>query len=364
MSSWPPVREDLIELAGYHSPQLDVDIRLNTNESPEPPPVEFSREVARRIESLAWNRYPDRRADELRDALAHHQSRMLSGPTGRLSKDQLFVSNGSNEVFQTLLLTFGGPGRKVVTFEPTYAMHSQISHITGTDVVRVERDADFGLDLEKARETLSRERPVITFLCLPNNPTGLSEDLAVVEDLITVTSEFGFVVVDEAYGEFSRRSALHLLGEHRNLIVTRTLSKTWAMAGARVGYLVGPENVVERLWAVTLPYHLSALAQTAGLVALDYEAEMADRVARLIQNRDTIEAGLDQMGIQYWPSQSNFVLFRPPPGCAPRYWQALVEKGILVRDCSTWPLLQGCLRVTVGTHAECAKFLAALNAIA
>ena len=362
MSFRPPVRDALAELPGYHSPQLDVDVRLNTNESPESPPAGFTAALIERIEALDWNRYPDRAVNELRTRLANHHE----GDNPAITPDHVFVANGSNEVLQTILLAWGGVGRRILTFEPTYAMHGQIARVTGTEVIEVRRDDDFAIDPDQAIAALERHRPVVTFLCSPNNPTGLVESRALVERVLETVRPFGLLVVDEAYAQFSTWSALELFDEDAPLIVTRTFSKTWAMAAARLGYLVAPTWVTERLQVAILPYHLDAVSQAAGSAALDFEDEMRARVARLVEQRGVIEAGLSELGIEYWPSQSNFVLFRPLTrdgrgGSA--IWEQLVEAGILVRNCSTWPRLDGCLRVTIGTDAENRAFLDALAAI-
>lgn len=358
MSFRPPVRDDLVELPGYHSPQIDVSHRLNTNESPEPPPESFRQAVAERVAALDWHRYPDRQATELRRRLAEMHG---------VASENVFVANGSNEVLQTLMLAWGGPGRSVLTFEPTYAMHGQIARVTGTGVIEVERTEDFTIDTDAALQTLTEHEPVITFLCSPNNPTGLVESREFVEQVLAAVAPFGLLVVDEAYAQFSDWTAIDLFDDDASLIVTRTFSKTWAMAAARLGYLIAPAWIVERLGTAILPYHLDAVSQAAGEVALDYEDEMLSRVSLLVERRGTIQAGLADLGVEFWPSQSNFVLFRPvdksgvPAGDA--IWQQLVEAGVLVRNCASWPRLDGCLRVTVGSDVENAAFLGALGAI-
>ena len=354
MTDRPPVRDDLVELSGYHSPQIDVATRLNTNESPDPPPDAFRAAIAAKVGAMAWNRYPDRDATELRTRLAGHHG---------VDVENLFVANGSNEVLQTILLAWGGPGRSVVTFEPTYAMHAQIARVTGTQVIQIDRESDFTIDVDQAKNALAEHTPIVTFLCSPNNPTGLVEPRALVESVLEVVSPFGLLVVDEAYAQFSDWSALELFDADAPMVISRTFSKTWAMAAARLGYLIAPAWVVERLSAAVLPYHLDAVSQAAGVVALDFEEEMHRRVARLVEQRGVIQGGLAGLGVEYWPSQSNFVLFRPPAGSGAQVWQKLVDAGVLVRNCSTWPRLQGCLRVTVGTEHENRAFLAALTAI-
>lgn len=349
--SRPPVRDDLAALSGYHSPQVDVEVRLNTNEAPDGPPPEFSEAVAKAIEDLEWHRYPDRSAAELRTEIG----RLYDLPMG-----QVFCANGSNEVLQTLLLTFAGPGRKTLTFEPTYALHSHLSRITGSEPVAIDRRDDFTLDVDAAVEAIASHRPAITFLCSPNNPTGLVEHGETIEAVLDAVSAVdGLLVVDEAYGEFAPRSAVELIAEDTPLVVTKTYSKTWAMAGARLGYLLGPAWLVEKLELVVLPYHLDAVKQAAGLTALQFVDSMNARVAGIVEERGRIQTGLVELGTEVWPSGSNFVLFRPPmPG--DEVWQALVERSILVRNTASWEHLDGCLRVTVGTPDENGRFLAAL----
>ncbi len=363
MSFRPPVRDDLAELPGYHSPQLDVSVRLNTNESPEPPPAGFQQAVAERVGALDWHRYPDRGVTELRTRLAAHHA----SENAAIGMDNVFVANGSNEVLQTIMLAWGGPGRSILTFEPTYAMHGQIARVTGTGVIEVERQHDFTIDADQALATIAEHRPIVTFLCSPNNPTGMVEPRELVEAALETVRPFGLLVVDEAYAQFSTWSALSMFDEDAPLIVTRTFSKTWAMAAARLGYLVAPEWINERLNTAILPYHLDAVSQIAGETALEFEDEMAARVSRLVEQRGIIQSRLGELGVEFWPSQSNFVLFRPDDGSGRAdgnvVWQRLVDQGILVRNCSTWPRLDGCLRVTVGSGDENAAFLDALAAI-
>ncbi|MEM9561237.1 MAG: histidinol-phosphate transaminase [Actinomycetota bacterium] len=352
MSRRPEVRDDLRELAGYHSPQVSVDVRLNTNEAPGPPPAAFAEAVAAAARDLDWHRYPDRGATELRRAIGELY--------GGIGPERVFCANGSNEVLQTLLLTFAGPGRRTLTFEPTYALHAHLSRITGSDPVAVDRDPGFAIDPEAAAEAVRRVEPAITFLCSPNNPTGMVEPDATIEAVLDAVIDVGgLLVVDEAYGEFAPRSAVELLDEDRPLVVTKTYSKTWAMAAARLGYLLGPAWLVEKLELVVLPYHLDALKQAAGLAALGFVDEMNARVASIVEERGRIEAALGELGAEVWPSGANFVLFRPP-GDGAAVWQQLVDRSVLVRNTASWEHLDGCLRVTVGTAEENGRFLSAL----
>lgn len=355
----PAVRDDLALMEGYHSPQVDVEVRLNTNESPEAPPRSFVDSLAVAMTGIAWNRYPDRSASALRARIAEVESGEVPGG---LAAANVAAANGSNEVLQSLCLAYGGAGRSVLTAEPTYALHSHIARVCGTGVVSVERHEDFTLDVAATTAAIVRHRPTITFLCSPNNPTGRTETAEVVEDLLdAVGSVDGLLVVDEAYGQFADWSALSLVAEGSPVVVTRTFSKTWSAAALRLGYLVGPTRVVDDVHKVLLPYHLDALTQLGGVLALDHLGEMNDRVRRLVDQRAAVEAGLAALDVEQWPSGANFVLFRPKSLPAQQVWAELVERSVLVRDCSSWPRLQGCLRVTIGTPAENERFLAALS---
>jgi len=348
-------RADVELLPGYHSPQLDVAVRLNTNESPEPPPGAWRAAVAAAVDEIDWNRYPDREATALRSAIA-----ALHG----VAPGQVFAANGSNEVLQTLLLAYGGTGRTVAVWEPTYALHSHIARVVGTSVAEGERAVDFSVDLGEVRRVLDEATPSVSFLCSPNNPTGMVDDEETVREVLALTAARDcLLVVDEAYGQFAPWSAVALVDDDSPLVVSRTFSKTWSMAAARLGYLIGPSFVVDQLAKVVLPYHLDALKQIAGLVALDDVDEMNHRVARLVEERGRLCARLADLPVEVWPSGANFVLFRPRSADGDRVWQALVDRSVLVRNCSSWPRLEGCLRVTIGTPGEDDAFLAALTEI-
>jgi histidinol-phosphate aminotransferase len=271
----------------------------------------------------------------------------------------VFCANGSNEVLQCLLLAFGGPGRSVAVFEPTYALHSHIARVTGTGVATGERLADFRIDLDEVRRVSAETSPVITFLCSPNNPTGRADPEEVVEQVLSLAP--GLVVVDEAYGQFCAWSALSMVGAEDRLAVVRTFSKTWSMAAARLGYVVAPASVVAALEQVALPYHLDAIKQVAGRLALDYQADMKARVAALVEDRGRLAAALGQLPVESWPSDANFILFRPLARRGEEVWRGLLDRSVLVRNCSSWPRLDGCLRVTVGTPEENTAFLSALS---
>ena len=353
MGGFPPLRDDLGLMAGYHSAQVEVDVRLNTNESPLPPPPAFVAALAEAVAALPLHRYPDRTCDGLRGDLAR-----LHG----LRPEQVFVANGSNEVLQCLLLAYGGPGRAAAVFEPTYAMHATIARMTGTAVATGERADDFTLPIGEARRVLAQAAPAVTFLCSPNNPTGRAEPKDLVEEVLGLAP--GLVVVDEAYGQFASWSALGMVADDVPLVVTRTYSKTWSMAGARLGYLLGPAPVVAALWEkAALPYHVDAVKQAAGRLALRFTDEMEDRVALLVRERERIATALSTLPVDTWPSDANFVLFRPRSRPGREMWQGLVDRSVLVRDCSSWPRLAGCLRVTVGTPDENDAFLTALELV-
>ena len=347
-----PVRPDLAELSGYHSPQVEVEVRLNTNESPLAPPAGWLEELQAEIGRIAFNRYPDRSATELRAAL---------GAFHGVGPDRLFCANGSNEVLQSICLAFGGPGRKAALFEPTYALHAHIAHLTGTEVVEGRRRPDFTLDLDEVNDILAAHEPTITFLCSPNNPTGLAESPATVRAVAEKAP--GLLVVDEAYGQFADWSALNLVAADRPLAVVRTFSKTWSMAAARLGYLIGPPELVITLERVALPYHLDAVKQVAGRLALEFVGQMEDRVGLIVRERQRILAAMAALPVVSWPSQSNFVLFRPENRKGDEVWEDLITRGVLVRNTSSWPGLSGCLRVTVGTPDENDAFLTALKEI-
>lgn len=347
-----PLRSDLQVMQGYHSAQVDVPIRLNTNEAPFAPPVEWLNDVAQAAKEIAWNRYPDRAAWDLRVGIA-----ALHG----VSPEQVFVANGSNEVLQSILLAYSGPGRTVATFAPTYQLHAHIATVVGATVVEGSRRNDFTLDPQEIARVIEKAQPAVSFLCSPNNPTGIVEPRENIEALLKAAP--GLVVVDEAYAQFAPWSAMELVNDDTPLVVTRTFSKTWSMAAARLGYLVGPRWLVNDMEAVVLPYHLDALKQRAGVLALKHVAAMEGRVRDIVAGRTKIEQAFSALPVTTWPSGANFILFRPETISGKELWKALLDRGILVRDCSSWAGLDNCLRVTVGTDAENEAFIAAMKEI-
>jgi len=337
-----PLREDLVGWAPYGAPQLDdVPVRLNTNENPYPPPPEVVEDLRRAVGDHDLNRYPDREALALRADLAAYLGHTPEGT---------WAANGSNEVIQQVLQAFGGAGRTAMGFEPSYSMHALISRATCTRWVGVPREPDFTVDAGAAAEAVRRERPDVVFLCSPNNPTGNALPHDVVERVYAATD--GMVVVDEAYAEFSHSpSCLPLLEGRERLVVTRTMSKAFALAGARVGYLAADPRVVDMLRLVRLPYHLSSLTQVAARVALAHRATLLKHVDLLRSERDRLQRELPRT----IPSDANFLLFGAEAGT----WQALLDRGVLVRDVG----LDGWLRVTAGRPEENDAFLAALREI-
>jgi histidinol-phosphate aminotransferase len=352
----PRLRDDLGDLEGYHSPQVDVAVRLNTNESPYPPPPEFFQAWTAEVSGGAAHRYPDRAATGLREALGGFLGRPAS---------QIFCANGSNEVLQTLLLGYGGPGRVALVFEPSYVLHAHIARITGTGVLTGERGTDFRLDPAAAVRLVEEHEPDVVFLTTPNNPTGMVEPREAVEALLAPLAgraKPGVLVIDEAYAEFSPWTAIDLVGDGVPLVVSRTYSKVWSMAAFRLGFCVAPATVVADLEKVVLPYHLSVPTQVAGTVALRFTGEMDARVASIKTERDRVAAALDDLdGVEPFPSGANFILFRTADGQAT--WEGLLDAGVLVRNFARWPRLDNCLRVTIGRPEENDAFLAALKEV-
>lgn len=349
-----PLREDLRGLTPYGAPQLDVPVRLNTNENPYPPPPQFAGELVSVVRDLAadLNRYPDRDLVGLRADLASY---LGSG----LRPDNIWAANGSNEVMQQLLQAFGGPARRALGFEPSYSMHRLIALATATEWIDEGREPDFTLDPARAVAAVRRHEPSIVFLTSPNNPTASALPAETVDAVCRAAS--GIVVVDEAYAEFARAgtaSALSLLAGHQRLVVTRTMSKAFALAGARVGYLAAHPSIVDALQLVRLPYHLSALTQAVARLALRHTEALLATVDSVRAERDRLVAALTSRGLVVVPSDANFVLFGR---FADQHvvWQALLDRGVLLRDVG----LPGWLRVTAGRPEEGTAFLAALEEV-
>lgn len=360
---FPPLREELRGIEPYGAPQLTLEqapVQLNVNENPYGPSPEAAADIARAVGAAAvsLNRYPDREFVELRTALAAYLD--TSGGSG-ITREMVWAANGSNEVMLQLLQAFGGPGRVALSFAPTYSMYPEYARDTMTEWVAGRRAEDFSLDLDAARRLVEERRPSVVLLPSPNNPTGTALPPEAVTMLCEAAASYepgGIVVVDEAYGEFRRAgtpSALELLPRHRNLVVTRTMSKAFALAGARLGYLAADPAICDAIRVVRLPYHLSAVTQATALAALRHAPELLGRVDDLRAERDATVAWLREQGLEVADSDANFALFGR---FADRHavWQGLVDRGVLIRE--TGP--DGCLRVSIGTAGEMAAFKNAL----
>jgi histidinol-phosphate aminotransferase len=356
MSRYPaldalPLREDLRGKSPYGAPQLAVPVRLNTNENPHPPTKALVDDVVASVRDVAGNlhRYPDRDAVALRLDLAAY----LSLQTGvHLEVENLWAANGSNEILQQLLQAFGGPGRTAIGFVPSYSMHPIISDGTRTEWIETVRAADFSLDVDVAVAAITDRRPDVVFVASPNNPSGQSVSLHDLRQLLNVTP--GILIVDEAYGEFSSQpSAVALVAEYpTKLVVTRTMSKAFAFAGGRLGYLIATPAVIDAMLLVRLPYHLSSVTQAAARAALRHADDTLGSVATLIAERERVSAALSGMGFRVVPSDANFVLFGQFAD-APTAWQRYLDAGVLIRDVG----IPGYLRVTTGLAEENDVFL-------
>jgi histidinol-phosphate aminotransferase len=349
-----PVRADLVGRLAYGAPQLHVPVRLNTNENPYPPSADLVRAIGAAAQAAAGtlNRYPDRDATALRADLAAYLGHGLT-------PGQVWAANGSNEIIQQLLQAFGGPGRSAIGFEPSYAMHPIIARATATGWISGARDTDFGLDAGRAVAAIREHQPALVFLSSPNNPTGTALRPGVLDAVCEAAP--GMVVVDEAYAEFARdpeQTAVASLPRYPRMVVTRTMSKAFALAGARVGYMAADPAVIEAVQLVRLPYHLSALTQAAARAALAHRRELLATVQAIRGDRDSLVTWLRSHGLAAADSDANFVLFGEFAD-AHAVWQGLLDQGVLVREVGP----AGWLRVSVGAPAEMESFRAALMSL-
>lgn len=349
MSTSPSPRPGLREVGPYDSPQLDVAVRLNANECPVPLPAAFSEDLAVAVRDLPLHRYPDGEMAALRAALAARTGHPADG---------VWPANGSNEVLTQLLQAYGGPGRRAAVFEPTYVLHRRLCWLTQTELAERRLDEPFRLGDEDI--AWANEAGVdVAFVCSPNNPTGTTQTLEAIAALAAATD--ALVIVDEAYADFGGESALPLVADHANVAVVRTFSKAFALAGARIGYVLASPTVVEDLRRVRLPYHLSALTQAAGLTALRHADEAAASIEAIREQRDRLVETLSRIeGATVFPSRANFVLFQPP-GDAKAIWRGLLDRGVLVRDLTE--VVPNALRVTAGTAHEVDLFLKSLDEV-
>jgi len=352
-----PLREELRGIQPYGAPQLDVPVQLNVNENPYGPSDECVIDIAAAVAGVAGalNRYPDREFTDLRAALADYLGHGVT-------PDQVWAANGSNEVMLQLLQAFGGPGRTAVSFAPTYSMYPEYARDAMTGWVVGHREQDFTLDVDHARAVIAEHHPSVVLLPSPNNPTGTAlppDTVRAVAEAVAAVG--GVLVIDEAYGEFRRSgtpSALELLSSTPNLVVSRTMSKAFALAGARLGYLAASPEICDALRVVRLPYHLSAVTQAVALAALRHRDELLGRVDDLRRERDLTVAWLREQGLEVADSDANFALFGR---FADRHavWQGLLDRGVLIRE--TGP--DGWLRVSIGTPEEMATFKDALSEV-
>lgn len=358
MSQWPewlPLNTGLQPLSPYGAPQVPADAVLNTNENPFPLSDQLAKEIGKRVEDVArnLNRYPDRDATTLRNGLAQFINTLSSTS---VTAENIWAANGSNEIIQSLFLAFGEKG--AIGFTPSYSMHPLIARVTQTPWIDGQRRADFSLDIALAKKEIAEKKPSLTFITTPNNPTGSSVSIAEIEEI--AQNAPGLLVIDEAYAEFSDEiSAVTLIAKYPNVVVIRTMSKAFSFAGVRLGYLVADKSVIDALFLVRLPYHLSSLTQVAAEVALEFRDELLGNVATLIAQRIWVESELKKLGLNVIPSKANFLLFSGFDIPAPTLWKLLLDAGVLIRDVG----LSGYLRVTIGSEAENKLFINALTKI-
>jgi len=359
-----PLRPDLVGLEPYGAPQLDVPHLLNVNENPYAPAPDVVADIAEAVAQAAsgLNRYPDRDFEALRADLAGYL-RVESGV--ELAVEQLWAANGSNEIMLHVLQAFGGPGRTLLSFAPTYSMYPEYARDTFTGWIAGRREADFGLDPDVARAAIAEHTPSVVLLASPNNPTGTALPAATVLAVLDAAAQVPggcVVVVDEAYGEFRRAgvpSALELLPDHPHLAVSRTMSKAFGLAGARVGYLAAAPTLVDALRVVRLPYHLSAVTQAVARAALRHAAALMAQIGSLRDERDALVVWLRGHGLTVAESDANFVLFGLFDD-RHAIWQGLLDRGVLIREVGP----DGWLRVSVGTPQDMAAFKDALSEVA
>ena len=363
-SAWPywlPIRADLYGISPYGAPQISDVVALNTNENPFELPKTVQDSIVSRIGEVVHglNRYPDRDAQVLRSKLAEY----ISKTTGSsVSSENIWVANGSNEILQTLMIACGGADHLAIGFTPSYSVHPLIAQLTRTPWFAGTRDQDFAIDMVVAKKLIHEKNSSLIFVTTPNNPTRTSPPLADLRELADLAGQVGaLLIVDEAYAEFSEEeSAVSLIADFQHVVVVRTMSKAFAFAGTRLGYLVAHPAVVNASLIARLPYHLSSITQAAAEVALDYADLMQSEIVTLVSERSRVFEAISSIGYKPVPSAANFILFSGFKDDASDVWQHLLDRGILIRDIG----LRGYLRVTIGTPAENDQFIAALREIA
>ena len=363
-SAWPywlPIRADLYGISPYGAPQISEVVALNTNENPFELPKVVQDAIVSRIGEVvhSLNRYPDRDAQVLRSKLAEY----ISKTTGSsVFKENIWAANGSNEILQTIMIACGGADHLALGFTPSYSVHPLIAQLTRTPWFAGTRDQDFAINMAVAKKLIHEKNPSLIFITTPNNPSGTSTPLADIRELADLAGQVGaLLIVDEAYAEFSEEeSAVSLIADFQHVVVVRTMSKAFAFAGTRLGYLVAHPAVVNAALIARLPYHLSSITQAAAEVALDYADLMQSEIVTLVSERSRVFEAISSMGYKPAPSAANFILFSGFKEDAGDVWQRLLDRGILIRDIG----LRGYLRVTIGTPAENDQFIAALREIA
>ncbi len=352
---WLSLNENIRALKPYGAPQIPAQVRLNTNENPyrleEGLESKIISEISKRVGNL--NRYPDRDAVELRTSLAAYINGISKTD---FSYEQIWAANGSNEILQSIVLAFAGDA---MGFEPSYSMHPLITKSVGKKWISISRGPEFIFELDVAMEAIKTQRPGIVFLTTPNNPTGGSISLTDIAEVARIALSVGAIlVVDEAYAEFSKQSsAVTIIKDHPNLIVSRTMSKAFAFAGARLGYMISNPILVDAMLLVRLPYHLSELTQAAALAALQNQSGLQQQVEQIKTSRDFLEQELSKLGLNVISSDANFLMFSGFNASSQELWQRLVDRQVLIRDVG----IAGYLRVTIGTESENKAFLAALQ---
>jgi len=361
MSTWPewlPLRAELAPMSPYGAPQVSAQASLNTNENPFSPSPALIKAIADRVSQIGaeLNRYPDREAIALRTSLSSY----INSQSGTsMDVSNIWAANGSNEIIQSIFLAFGR--KSALGFTPSYSMHPLIAKVTATPWIDGTRRKDFTLDCDAAVSQIESLRPALTFVTTPNNPTGSAVLISEIETLArSAHSVGGLLIIDEAYAEFSsEKSAVTLIEKYPNIVVIRTMSKAFAFAGARVGYLVAHPSVIDAMRLVRLPYHLSALTQVAASAALEFSDELLATVQGLIAAREDVASQLTQLGLEVVPSCSNFLLFSGFKRGSADVWKDLLDTGVLIRDVG----LEGYLRVTIGNDAENKKFVSAMSEV-
>ncbi|MDZ7723357.1 MAG: histidinol-phosphate transaminase [candidate division KSB1 bacterium] len=345
-------KTSVLDLDGYSSPpQKEFKVKLNQNESPFDVPEEIKNRCIQRIEQLAWNRYPINNSQLLRDKLAARHA---------VSADQILLGNGSNQLFQTLLTAVLSPGDGVLLTPPTFSLYQLFAKIYDASIIEVMHPPDESYPLDKVLEKIKHESPRLVIVCSPNNPTGAEISLPDVENICRNAP--GLVLFDEAYGEFSDREAVSLVQRHENLVVSRTFSKAFSMAGLRFGYLIAQRPVIQQLGKVNLPYNVNVFTEQVAMELLNHQSDLMQHVQYLQTERDRVYALLQRLStVTVYPSAANYLLLKGPDDLD--LFEALKKHGILVRDVGSYPLLQGHQRVTIGCKEENDLFLDALQRV-